>query len=91
MLEVIDVHKSFGPVHAVDGVSFSLKPGTILGLVGKNGAGKSTLFRIILNILEPDKGDVLFNNTKYTIPLLGFRIKGILKGGFLHAAFIALF
>ena len=67
MLEVIDVHKSFGPVHAVDGVSFSLKPGTILGLVGKNGAGKSTLFRIILNILEPDKGDVLFNNTKYTI------------------------
>lgn len=67
MLEVIDAHKSFGAVHAVDGVSFHLKSGTILGLVGKNGAGKSTLFRIILNILEPDKGEVLFNNTKYTI------------------------
>lgn len=67
MLEVIDAHKSFGAVHAVDGVSFTLKPGTILGLVGKNGAGKSTLFRIILNILEPDKGEVLFNNKPYTL------------------------
>lgn len=67
MLEVIDAHKSFGHVKAVSGVSFTLNAGTILGLVGKNGAGKSTLFRIILNILEPDKGEVLFNNKPYTI------------------------
>ena len=48
----------------VDNVSFSVENGKILGVLGKNGAGKSTTFRMILNILEPDEGEVLYNGEK---------------------------
>ena len=67
MLEAKGVCKRFAEVVAVDEVEFKVERGKILGLLGKNGAGKSTMFRIILGILEADKGEVLIDGKKYTI------------------------
>lgn len=64
MLEVKNLVKYFGIKKVVDNVSFTLESGKILGVLGKNGAGKSTTFRMILNILEPDEGEVLYNGEK---------------------------
>ena len=46
------------PGFSLEDVSFSLKPGRIMGLIGKNGAGKSTTLKAILNMVRPDSGDV---------------------------------
>ena len=48
--------KSFGDVHALQGVSFEVPTGTVLGLLGPNGAGKTTAVRILTTILQPDRG-----------------------------------
>ena len=48
-----DLSKSFGGIVAVDGVSFDVEEGEILGIIGPNGSGKSTLFNCILGQLEP--------------------------------------
>jgi ABC-2 type transport system ATP-binding protein len=58
MIEVIDVHKSFGHVAAVRGVSFALEPGQVAGLLGPNGAGKTTTIRMIAGFFSPDQGSV---------------------------------
>jgi len=58
ILEVRDLKKSFGGIHAVDGVSFEVREGEILGLIGPNGSGKSTLFNCILGQLAPSAGEV---------------------------------
>jgi branched-chain amino acid transport system ATP-binding protein len=58
VMEVRDVAKSFGGVHAVRGVSFDVHKGEILGLIGPNGSGKSTLFNCILGQLTPTRGEV---------------------------------
>jgi branched-chain amino acid transport system ATP-binding protein len=58
VLEVRDVAKSFGGVHAVRGVTFDVRRGEILGLIGPNGSGKTTLFNCILGQLAPTRGDV---------------------------------
>jgi len=50
LLELVDVSKQFGGVHALQGVSFELRPGEIHGLVGENGAGKSTMMKIIAGV-----------------------------------------
>jgi ABC-2 type transport system ATP-binding protein len=60
LLEVRDLHKSYGTVKAVDGVSLSIRPGICFGLLGPNGAGKTTTVEIIEGILEPDSGEMFF-------------------------------
>jgi len=60
-LEVRNVRKTFGPVRAVDGLSFRAQGGRIFGLLGPNGAGKSTTIRMIMNIIAPDEGEILFD------------------------------
>jgi ABC-type sugar transport system ATPase subunit len=59
IIEARDIVKRFGGAVAVDGVSISVPPGEIHGLVGENGAGKSTLMRVLAGILTPDRGSVL--------------------------------
>ena len=53
---VEDLRKQFGSVVALDGVSFSVPTGTVLGLLGPNGAGKTTSVRVLTTILAPDSG-----------------------------------
>ena len=59
MIEVCDLHKSFGGLHAVRGVSFTAKDGEITGIIGPNGAGKTTILRLIYTVLQPDSGRTL--------------------------------
>jgi ABC-2 type transport system ATP-binding protein len=58
ILAVRDVVKTFGAVRAVDGVSFTVRRGTITGLLGRNGAGKTTTIRMITGIFMPDSGSI---------------------------------
>jgi ABC-2 type transport system ATP-binding protein len=56
IIEVCDLHKSFGDTHAVEGVSLEVTEGSVLGLLGPNGAGKTTIVRILATLLSPDAG-----------------------------------
>lgn len=58
MLKVDQVYKSFGKIHAVQGVSFELAPGQVTGLLGPNGAGKTTTIRMVSGYHAPDRGRV---------------------------------
>ncbi len=66
VLEVSGLAKHFGGVVAVDGVSFTVNEGEILGIIGPNGCGKSTLFNCILGQLTPSAGTVRLDGTDVT-------------------------
>jgi branched-chain amino acid transport system ATP-binding protein len=66
VLEVHEMRKSFGGITAVDGVSFDVREGEILGLIGPNGCGKSTLFNCILGQLTPSAGEVRIDGKAVT-------------------------
>ncbi|SKA12207.1 ABC-2 type transport system ATP-binding protein [Pilibacter termitis] len=66
MLEIKGLTKSFGDFVAVNDLSLTIHDGEILGLIGQNGAGKTTTFRLILDFLNADKGEVLWNGRKIT-------------------------
>jgi sodium transport system ATP-binding protein len=61
MIEVQNLHKSFGEVIALDGISFNAVNGRITGLLGPNGAGKTTTLRILCTVLKPDSGTAKVN------------------------------
>jgi D-xylose transport system ATP-binding protein len=67
VLAVEGVTKSFGPVHALEGVDFSVRAGEVVALVGDNGAGKSTLIKVISGIHGADSGRILFEGHPATI------------------------
>jgi ABC-2 type transport system ATP-binding protein len=58
-ISVTGLVKSFGDVHALDGVDLQVPPGSVLGLLGPNGAGKTTAVRVLTTLLKPDAGTVL--------------------------------
>jgi len=58
MIKVDNLIKQFGPKRAVDGVSFSVERGEVLGFLGPNGAGKSTTMRMLTGFLPPTSGKV---------------------------------
>jgi len=64
MLDIKHIRKSFGPLVAVDDVSFSLSAGQLIGLLGPNGAGKTTTVSMIAGLLTPDRGEVLIGGQR---------------------------
>src|SRR5688572_13606346 len=60
LLEIRDIALRFGGIVALDGVSFTIENGQILGLIGPNGAGKTTLFNCVSRLYTPNRGDILF-------------------------------
>jgi ABC-2 type transport system ATP-binding protein len=56
MIEAVGLHKSFGDTHALSGLDFDVREGTILGMLGPNGAGKTTAVRILTTLTRPDSG-----------------------------------
>src|SRR5246127_5346852 len=64
-IEVAALRKRFGPVLALDGMSFTVLPGQVTGFVGPNGAGKSTTMRVILGLDAPDAGSALICGRPY--------------------------
>ena len=65
IIEVTELRKRFGPVVALDGVSFTVAPGQVTGFVGPNGAGKSTTMRVILGLDAADSGRALIGGQRY--------------------------
>lgn len=70
MLEVSNLSKSFGNVEALKDLNFKAEDGKIFGIIGRNGAGKSTTFRLILKIIEPTNGEILYNGEKINEKIL---------------------
>ncbi|OGO58508.1 MAG: hypothetical protein A2Z32_03500 [Chloroflexi bacterium RBG_16_69_14] len=58
MLEILDLAKRYGPVVALDGTTFTARPGRIVGFLGPNGAGKTTTMRCVFGLARPDRGEV---------------------------------
>ena len=73
MIEVRDLHKAFGTVKAVDGVSFTARDGEITGLLGPNGAGKTTTLRMLYTLMAPDRGQVLVDGIDAAADALAVR------------------
>src|SRR6185312_3042782 len=63
IIDLQDVAKHYGAVHALDGVTFSVSAGECIGLVGHNGAGKSTLMHVLAGTGIPDQGSITINGT----------------------------
>ncbi len=66
LLSVENLAKSFGGVHAVDGLSFEVEAGQVFSIIGPNGAGKTTLLNLITGIYEPTTGSVVFDGKDVT-------------------------
>ncbi len=73
MIEVQNLHKSFGAVKAVEDVSFSARDGEITGLLGPNGAGKTTTLRMLYTLMKPERGRVLVDGRDAASDPLGVR------------------
>ncbi len=78
MLEVKNVQLNYGDFVAVKDLSFTIEPGQIFGLLGTNGAGKTTTFRVIMGLLSPSKGEVLYYDQKvgyHNVDEIGYMIE----------------
>jgi ABC-2 type transport system ATP-binding protein len=73
MLELKGVTKKFSAFPVVNQVSFSARPGEVLGYLGPNGAGKTTTIRVLAGLLEPTNGEILFEGTSIKKDLFGYK------------------
>ena len=80
MLKVHNLEVSYGPIRALKGISFEVKEGEIVTLIGANGAGKSTTLRTISNLLKPQGGSITFLNED----LLSVPAYNLVKRGIIH-------
>lgn len=80
ILEVTLLSKQFGGLKAVDGVSWSIRPGEIVALIGPNGAGKTTVFNLLTGFLKPDHGTVVLEGEDITgRPAHTFASRGLVR------------
>jgi ABC-type multidrug transport system ATPase subunit len=80
---VNDVHKAYGQVKALSGLSFEVKPGELFGFIGPDGAGKTTLFRILTTLLVPDAGSAFVDGLEVVKDYKAIRkIVGYMPGRF---------
>jgi ABC-2 type transport system ATP-binding protein len=75
MLEICNLTKRYSGIPAVEDVSFTLQPGEILGYVGPNGAGKSTTVKMIVGLLAPSDGRILYRGRSVLDDLPGFQAR----------------
>jgi len=73
MLEVRNLSKRYRGIAAVEHVSFSIRPGEILGYLGANGAGKSTTVKMLTGLIEPSSGEILYNGENVVQDMKGFQ------------------
>jgi ABC-2 type transport system ATP-binding protein len=73
MLELIHISKSYRSIPAVEDVSFALQAGEILGYLGPNGSGKSTTVKMVIGMIKPTKGKVLFDGKNIHHDLAAYR------------------
>jgi ABC-2 type transport system ATP-binding protein len=72
MLEVLNLTKRYRGISAVEDVSFTIQPGDVLGYLGPNGAGKSTTVKILIGLIEPTAGRVVFDGKDVKSDRIGF-------------------
>src|SRR5512133_3131525 len=77
MLEISDLHAYYGNIHALKGVSLSVKQGEVVCLIGANGAGKSTTLMTVCGVMKPARGTVALDGKS----LIGLRPERIVKSG----------
>ena len=77
ILSVQDIHKAYGGVQAVRGVSFSVAAGELVAMIGPNGAGKTTCFNLLDGQIEPDSGEILIGGRS----IVGFRPRQVWRLG----------
>src|SRR5579864_9438507 len=75
MLEAVHLRKHYASFPAVQDLSFTLRPGTVLGCLGPNGSGKSTTVKMLTGLLEPTRGVVQFDGQKIQDDLPGYRAR----------------
>ena len=75
MIQVENLHKRFGDVRAVDGVSFTAADGQVTGLLGPNGAGKTTTLRMLYTLMRSDSGRILVDDVDAAIDPQGARLR----------------
>ncbi|MGJ5819549.1 ABC transporter ATP-binding protein [Paludibaculum fermentans] len=73
MLEIRNLTKRYSGVPVVNGVSFQIRPGEILGYLGPNGAGKSTTVKMLIGLIEPSEGEILFQGVNVVRDMKGFQ------------------
>jgi sodium transport system ATP-binding protein len=73
MIRIENLHKTFGAIRAVDGVSFTARDGEITGLLGPNGAGKTTTLRMLYTLMRPDAGRVVVDGIDSGVDALAAR------------------
>ena len=61
MLTLVEVTRRYGSLRALDGLSFSVRPGALVGFLGPNGAGKTTAMRAVMGLDRPDEGTISWN------------------------------
>ncbi|HLZ39358.1 MAG TPA: ABC transporter ATP-binding protein [Candidatus Sulfotelmatobacter sp.] len=75
MLEAVHLAKRYSSIPAVQDLSFTLRPGEVLGCLGPNGSGKSTTVKMLTGLLEPTRGSVLFDGHNILEDLAGYRAR----------------
>jgi ABC-2 type transport system ATP-binding protein len=85
IIEAAGLTKHYGPVAAVDELSFTVEAGQVVGFLGPNGAGKTTTLRMLLGLVRPDAGSALIDGQPYTsLPAPACRVGAVLEASNCH-------